>query len=321
MLDMHRTLGETLSDPRISQIAKDAIRDMDLTREPMWGRTLEELRAEHFGGNLALGLERLFRAAGSGKWYYELSRHGDENTSLTWFPSRDPAADARPYILLVPGGGFVNVWNLTEGWPVAAQYNELGYHVFILTYQVRGGDILRRNMEDFASAISFIRDHAGEFHVSGDYMTCGFSAGGYLVCLWNTEKGYAAFDLPSPKAVFPVYPVTSWKISRERGFAPDSAVRLFGCTIDEACDSAFEIPEHAEGFPPCALFLAAQDDLVPPDHSKTLAASLEKLGIPCRLEIGPEGGHGFADGTGMCMEGWPKRAVRWAEELQARASS
>ena len=48
----------------------------------------------------------------------------------------------------------------------------------------------------------------------------------------------------------------------------------------------------------------------------SLAAALEKHGIPCRLEIGPTGGHGFADATGMCMAGWTERAVRWYESLQ-----
>ena len=38
--------------------------------------------------------------------------------------------------------------------------------------------------------------------------------------------------------------------------------------------------------------------------------------IPCRLEVGTEGGHGFADGSGMCMAGWPERAIRWYESLQ-----
>ena len=85
--------------------------------------------------------------------------------------------------------------------------------------------------------------------------------------------------------------------------------------MKEACNSCFEIPLHTEGFPPAAIFLAAGDDLVPPEHSKQLAASLEKNGIPCRLEIGPTGGHGFADGTGMSMEGWPERAIDWFESL------
>lgn len=47
-----------------------------------------------------------------------------------------------------------------------------------------------------------------------------------------------------------------------------------------------------------------------------LASVLEKLSIPCRLEVGTEGGHGFADGSGMCMAGWPERAIRWYESLQ-----
>ncbi len=101
------------------------------------------------------------------------------------------------------------------------------------------------------------------------------------------------------------------------GKDPEEAVRLFGSDIETALRSAYEIPDHAEGFPPTALFLAAQDELVNPENSKVLAAALEKQGTPCLLEIGPEGGHGFADGTGMCMAGWTGRAVQWFEGLGA----
>ena len=51
------------------------------------------------------------------------------------------------------------------------------------------------------------------------------------------------------------------------------------------------------------------------DNGERLAAALERRNIPCRLEIGPTGGHGFADGSGMCMAGWTQRAVRWYESL------
>ena len=235
-----------------------------------------------------------------------------------WFPSAEAGADERPFILLAPGGGFVNVWNLTEGWPVANQFNRLGYHVFILTYQVEGErGLLARIMEDFARGLRLIRENAGRFHVRADeYITCGFSAGGYLICLWNTEMGYPAYGLPKPRAAFPVYPVVTLKppVAYE-GMSPEEAMRLYGCSLTEAMNSAFEIPEHAEGFPPTALFLAAGDELVNPENSRMLARALEKLRIPCRLEIGPTGGHGFADGTGMCMEKWTKRAVHWFEQL------
>ena len=95
----------------------------------------------------------------------------------------------------------------------------------------------------------------------------------------------------------------------------DSDLALFGCDIETAIHSPFEIPEHAESFPPCAVFLTKTDGLVNPEHSYLLQRTLQRYGIPCRLEAGPSGGHGFADGTGMCMAGWIERAVRWYEAL------
>ena len=330
----NKALGALLSDARIAPIAADAIRNRDLKQEPIWHKTLLQLKTEHFfSGEIARGIARLFRAAETGSWYYPLYNEEEcaesparRGTNIVWFPSDDPAADARPFILVVPGGGFVNVWNLTEGWPIADQFNRLGYHAFILTYQVDGSEkLLEKNMEDFARALQLIRDRAESFRVQADrYITCGFSAGGYLISLWNTGKGYPAFGLPKPQAVFPVYPFISPKLDvsgdqpgedTEEDIKED--LRLYGCSVWDAVSMDYEIPEHTEGFPPCALFLAAGDELVSPDHSRILAAALEKQGIPCRLESGPDGGHGFADGSGMCMAGWTERAVRWYESLHA----
>ena len=332
MIDERKTLKELLTDPLIAKIAPDAIRFMDLSKEDLWEKSLEQLRKECFGGDLAAGFERLFEAVRSGEWYYplyteeECAENADrKGTNLVWMPSGVEGADSRPFILLVPGGGFVNVWNLTEGWPVAAQFNRLGYHVFILTYQVAGRDhLLEQEMNDFARALCLIRDRADRFRVDWQrYITCGFSAGGYLVCLWNVpEKGYASHGMPKPQAVFPVYPVVSWKQLIRYTKAEDEEEdaefneALFGCDIVTAANSAFEIPDHTEEFPPCAIFVAGGDELVNPENSRLLHQALERNGIPCRLEVGPSGGHGFADGTGMCMAGWTERAVRWYEGLQ-----
>ena len=331
MIDERKTLGELLSDPLIGKIAPDAIRNMDLSKEAMWNKSLARLKEEHFGGNLAAGFETLFEAAKSGEWYFPLYSEAEcaedetrRGVNLVWLPSGDGKAGERPYILLVPGGGFVNVWNLTEGWPVAAQFNRLGYNVFILTYRVAGKNrLLEKEMDDFAQALRLIRRRAERFSVDWRrYITCGFSAGGYLVCLWNVpEKGYAFHDLPKPEAAFPVYPLVSWKqcvrdSAESGGWNPESDEALFGFDIETAANSPFEIPDHAEGFPPCALFLTETDGLVNPEHSRLLAQALQRRGIPCRLEIGPTGVHGFADGTGMCMAGWIERAVRWYEGIR-----
>ena len=323
---MEKTLGELLSDPRIEKIAQDAIRKRDLSKEPVWNKTLQEIREQFFRSDIMRGMERLYAAADTGEWYYPLYTETEcaenpdrKGVNLIWLPSAEEGADERPLILLVPGGGFVNVWNLTEGWPVAAQFNDLGYHVFILTYQVDGNDgLLEKNMEDFSRALRFIGRHEDKFHVHGDrYITCGFSAGGYLICLWNTNKGFIKYDLPRPQACFPIYPGTSMKIDEDdEETDPEDMLALYGCSYEEAAASEYEIPEHAEHFPPSAIFLAADDELVDPKNSRMLASALDHHHIPCRLEIGPSGGHGFADGEGMCMAGWTERAVRWYESLK-----
>ena len=325
---MNKTLKALLEDPSIAEIAPDAISKWDLSKEEFYQWTLQEI-ADRMGWRvLERGFTRLFEAA-QGAYYYHLYTDEEcqavpakKGRNIVWFPACDQAADDRPFILLVPGGGFVNVWNLTEGWPVAQQYNDLGYHVFILTYQVGVEAAARKAMDDIARAMEIIRQHRDAFHVDPDrYITCGFSAGGYIVCLWNTEVGYRAFHIAKPQACFPVYPVTSYRLMAaeewDEGEDKDAFARSgTGCTMEEACSSCFEIPEHVEGFPPTALFLAAQDELVDPAHSRLLARALSDADIPCRLEIGPTGGHGFADGTGMCMDGWTKRAIDWYEHLE-----
>ena len=322
MLSENMVLGELLSDPRIALIAPDAIRNRDLSREELWHMTLAQVREAGFTGDIAAGLERLYDAADTGEWYYPLYTEEEcaedgfrKGVNVVWLPSDDPEADRRPFILIAPGGGYVNVWSLTEGWPTAAQFNRLGYHVFVLTYQVGQTErLLDKNLEVFSRALRLIGKNEKKFHVhGGSYITCGFSAGGYLVCLWNTPKGYASFGLPKPEASFPVYSPVS--LGR-RAYDPERARRLYGDVTDKTALRVYETQEYAEGFPPCALFLAADDDLVSPDHSRMLAEALDRFSIPCRLEIGPEGGHGFADGDGMCMAGWPERAVRWYESIR-----
>lgn len=326
-----KTLKSILENPLIAEIAPDAISKRDLSEEEFYHWTLQEIADKMGWRCLERGFTSLYKMASRGNWYFRLYSDNEcenapqrKNANIVYFPSDETGADNRPFIFLVPGGGFVNVWNMTEGWPIAQLYNELGYHVFILTYQVGVEATAVKAMDDIARAMEIIRTHRDEFHVDPDqYITCGFSAGGYVVCLWNTEKGYSAFQLPKPKACFPVYPVTSYRLMAddqwEEGEDKDEFARAgVGCTMEEACNSCFEIPLHAEGFPPTALFVTAEDTLVDPEHSKRLAKAITDAGIPCRFEMGPTGGHGFADGIGMCMEGWQKRAIHWYESLSCK---
>ncbi len=323
-LNEQMTLAELLQSPEFQPLAKYAIYNYDIENQPFYPKTLSQLHAEHFGGNINRGIVRVMKAMETGHYLYPIYTEAEcaddpakADVNLLWLPSDDPKASERPYIFLVPGGGFWNVWNLTEGWPVADHYNRRGYHVFVLNYRVGGvNSVIPKEMQDFAQAFRFIRDHESLFGVRWDhYITNGYSAGGYLICLWSTRQyGCHSFGLPKPQAMIPIYPFTSWKLDlQEENFNP-SVIDVLGCTFDEAIHSDYEIPEHVAPFPPCAIFLAADDSLVPPENSYRLARALEKEGIPHLLEVGPQGNHGFAEAEGMCMEGWPERALDWIEK-------
>ena len=117
------TLGELLSNPKIKQIAKDAIRNRDLSQEDLWNKTLAQIKDEYiFFGEIGNGFRCLYRAADSGDWYYPLYSEAEcaedearRGVNIIRLSSEDPKADERPFIFLVPGGGFMNVWSLTEG--------------------------------------------------------------------------------------------------------------------------------------------------------------------------------------------------------------
>lgn len=310
-----KTYKEMIENPAIKDIAPFAISNWDLTKEDFYNWTMQEIADKMGWKTIGSSIERLTTVASRGDYYFSLYK--EENANLVFMPSDDEKANEKPFIFIIPGGGFVNVWNLTEGWPIAKRFNELGYHVAILTYRVGIDACAVAAMEDIANAMKIIKAHKDEFHVNPDsYITCGFSSGGYIACLWNTEVGYSAFGINKPCGCIPVYPVTSYRLMDaeewDEGEDKDAFARMgTGVGMEESCNSCFEVPEHVEGFPKTAIFHAAEDETVDPEHSKCLAKSLENVGIPCRLEIGPTGGHGFGDGVGMCMEGWPDRAVKW----------
>lgn len=323
---LNKTFKEVIENPVIQEIAPDAISKWDLTKEEFYNWTFQEIGEKMGWITIGNGLARLTEIANRGNYYFKLYSEEEcigcpekENTNFVFLPSDDESANDKPFILLIPGGGFANVWSLTEGWPVAKEFNDLGYHVVILTYQVLVDGAAVKAMEDISRALEIIEVHKEELHINPNaYITCGFSAGGYITCLWNTELGYRAHQKSIPQACFLIYPVTSYRLMDaeewEEGEDKDEFARAgLGVGMQEACSSCFEIPLHVEGFPKTAIFVAAEDELVNPEHSKMLAKALDDAGIPCRLEVGPTGGHGFADGVGMCMEGWTKRAIEWVK--------
>ncbi len=298
--------------------------NMDLPNDPNFNRTLQEIDTDSWSmKGLIRGLARLQEMIRRGHHMIPISTQEEQaedpryvNTGFLYFPSDDPEADHRPYNMVVPGGGYVNVWNLTEGYPIAAHFNELGYHAFIFSYRVTGTGLMPRPLDDLSRAFRIIQERAAEFHVDPDrYMITGFSAGGNLISLWCAEHhGYETYGLAKPVAAFPIYPVVSWRqLASARPHDHFSMVTL-GLTIKEAAESDWNAEDQVRTYPPTYIVCTEDDDLVPPEQSRLLARALDAAGIPNHLEIGARGGHGFAEGWKADTKGWIERAAEFAKQ-------
>lgn len=331
MITKEMTYKEISEHPLLKDLAPYFITKMDLSAQPHYTKTLDEF---HKAGGwnadaIVFGLNRLCRNLEAGHCRFPLYTEEEitadpdkKDPFLLFFPSEDPKADERPWILVAPGGAYINVWSLTEGYPVAARFNDLGYHAFVINYRVSIDSLFPRPLEDIARALTVIRDPKNAFPVQWDnYVAVGFSAGANLICNWTLrDHGYPVYGMPEAKVLLPIYaPISFHDPEEETGTEePDEdedwfARYAFGLTNDEVIAAGWSIEDHVEGFPPTFLCCCADDDLVDPENSRIMKRALDAAGIPCELEIHAHGGHGFADGRNTDAAGWIDRAVQFIQ--------
>ncbi len=286
----------------------------------------EQLRANGWNITGALkGLNRLVQQAEKGRCRYsvyseqEVAAEPDKkDVSLIYFSNTvGVPSDEKPFVIICSGGGYTAVCNFTEGFPTAARLNELGYEVFCLTYRVGIYQLYPRPLEDMAAALRFLLSDRESFHLNKEYILCGFSAGGTLLGAWGTlTQGYAAYGLPRPKAMIPVYGLFS-------GDIPEYCEGLYDClavmtgkedTIVQTRQYNPMLLMHSD-YPPCYLVCGKNDGTVNPANSEQLFAALRKQGIPAVLDETEQADHGFGDGTGTTAAGWIDRAAAFAEKL------
>lgn len=244
-------------------------------------------------------------------------------TLTTYIHEPDPmlpvAAPPRPAILICPGGGYFML-SAMEGDPVALEFAGAGYHTFVLRYSVTsaapGGEArYPTQLEELAAALAFIRRRAEEWRLDPEHIAVmGFSAGAHLCATlavhwhepWLAEKLGVAQEALRPMAAVLGYPVVSYVFQTEYG-------KIHPNPVMQTCDRALlgeepsrELLEKAsadlcvsEHTPPIFAFHAADDGLVPVEHSLLLGRAMAKAGRPFELHIFQQGDHGFAQGGPM----------------------
>jgi len=224
-------------------------------------------------------------------------------------------AAEKPTILLCAGGGYFCVCTMVEALPTARHFVEQGYQVFVLTYRVAEPAVAPLALDDLGRAVRYLNENSETLHVDPNKVVIGgFSAGANLISNWGTTNaGYKAYGMPKPLALMPVYTFIDLKEEAKKDPEGGLIVPMYGPNYMDVIDK-YNIAAHIDAeYPPCYLVCGRNDNTVPPRNSELFKELLDRAGVPAILEEGENAPHGFGDGTGTDVEGWPERAMQFLE--------
>lgn len=246
------------------------------------------------------------------------------------------AAPPRPAVLICPGGGYFML-SPSEGDPIAMEFAGAGYNTFVLRYTVtstspNGEARYPAQLEELAVSMALIRRNAALWQTDSEHIAVmGFSAGAHLCAMlathwhepWLAQKLGMTPDQLRPMAAVLGYPVISFAFQTERNKIRSNPVlqdcdrALLGTNpsreLLEEVSADLHISEYT---PPIFVCHAADDGMVPVEHSLLLGQAMAKAGRPFELHIFQQGDHGFALG-GPMESPWDgtrfKAAAAWVE--------
>lgn len=220
----------------------------------------------------------------------------------------------RPFVLILPGGGYGDVCSFSEGFPLAIHLNDLGYNAFVGQYSVGQNAHYPNPQNDVAKMIKFIIDNADKNNIdANEYAVCGFSAGGHLAASWGTKTvGYAKYSLPKPSALFLSYPVITMGKYTHVG----SHKNLLGkdCKNMEL-QKLYSIELQVDkDYPATFIWQCKNDKVVPFRNSLLLREALNRNRIANRFMPVEGTAHGWGIATKTPAEGWIEKALAFWEE-------
>ncbi len=220
-------------------------------------------------------------------------------TAFLQEPFNNGSREARPALLILPGGGYVCCCSDREGWPVAMSFSELGIQCFVLEYSVAPEHRWPQALLEVSAALDLIRENAEKWHIDPEkLLICGFSAGGHLAASYCTlrhdpdvARHIAGPDLAGAVLCYPV--ITADPALRHSG----SFLSLTGeAEISPATVERFSLERHVKKgvTPPTFLWHTAADGGVPVENTLLYSMALSRENIPFSAHIFPNGAHGLA---------------------------
>ncbi len=232
--------------------------------------------------------------------------------------SNEQFATKRPAIVICPGGGY-EFTSESEDEPVALNYFNAGYQVFVLHYSVKSKAKDFQPLLELAATVAEIRLRSKEFKVDPwKIAVCGFSAGGHLAAslgtLYNDKKFLQI--CPSLGSVRPDAMILGYPVITSDKWAHEGSIRNVSGS-EKGTDEYiyFGLDKHVDSdTPKTFIWHTAQDASVPVENSLKLASALSAAKVPFELHIFPEGEHGMSVCTKEvgCYHPYNGRWVEWS---------
>ena len=213
----------------------------------------------------------------------------------------------RPFVLVLPGGGYGDVCSIVEGFPIAVRLNELGYNAFVGQYSVGKEAKYPKPQKDVSSFLNYIIEHASELNIdTNNYGILGCSAGGHLAASWGTKvHGYEKYGLPKPGIVMLAYPVITMGPYTHKGTKKnliDDNKELEGLlSIEKQVD---------KDFPKIYIWQCDHDKVVPYQNTLLMVETLNKHNVKYEHLLVSGNAHGWGLAKDTAADGWLENALQ-----------
>ncbi|KAH7127353.1 Alpha/Beta hydrolase protein [Dactylonectria macrodidyma] len=218
-------------------------------------------------------------------------------------------------ILVLGGGGYIELMVGREGIAVAKWLNSLGFYAFVLVHRFPNAQSSPQAPLDDARRALKIMSESGL--APNGVAVCGLSSGGHLgsALLADYPQAWTSPDPDSPRPEFAIIgygPISTNAVGRtiienKPPLPPAEKQALYDVVQPD-------VQLHNPA-PPTFIVYSNNDHIVPVTNAYRLAEGITKAGGPVELHIFSDAPHGFAlDTKDQPVSNWPLLCETWLKQ-------
>lgn len=218
-------------------------------------------------------------------------------------------------VLILGGGGYVQLMVGREGVAVAKWLNSLGFHAFVLVHRFPNADTgAPAPLDDARRALKLIKESG---HAPQGLAICGLSSGGHLgaALLADYPQAWTPPDSEIPRVDFSILgygPISTNAVGRTIIADKPPLPPVEKQSLYDMVQPDVEIKSPA---PPTFIVYSNNDPVVPVVNAYRLAEGITNSGGSVELHIFADAPHGFAlDTLNLPVSKWPSMCEAWLKQ-------